>query len=37
MKHFTLALLVFSVFLLQNCGNKDNSDALVSYNTIEIS
>lgn len=36
MKYLTLTLLVFSVFLLQNCGDKDNSDAQVSNNTIEI-
>jgi len=36
MKYFTLTFLVFSVFLLQNCGNKDNSDALLSAKTIEI-
>ncbi len=36
MKHTTLTLLVISVFLLQNCGDKGNADIRVSTNTIEI-
>ncbi|WP_373523734.1 6-bladed beta-propeller [Aquiflexum sp.] len=36
MKYNTLTLLVLSASLLQNCGNKDNVDTLVSINTIEI-
>lgn len=37
MRSTKLTLLVFPVLLLQNCGEKDNSDALVPNNTIEIS
>lgn len=36
MKYTNLTLLAFPVFLLQNCGDKDNADTLVSTNTIEI-
>lgn len=36
MSHTKLTLLVFPLFLLLNCGDKNNSDALVSNNTIEI-
>jgi hypothetical protein len=36
MKYTTLILPVFTVFLLQNCGDKDNSDTLLFTNTIEI-
>ena|GEM_PF-4987933 len=36
MSHSKLALLVFPLFLLLNCGDKNNLDALVSINTIEI-
>jgi hypothetical protein len=36
MKHTKLYLMFISVFLLQNCGNKDNSDDLVITNIIEI-
>lgn len=36
MKYTTLTLLVFSVFLLQNCGGKDISDALVPTTSIQI-
>ncbi len=36
MRYTKLILLVFPVFLLQNCSDKDNSDALVSVKTIEI-
>lgn len=36
MKFTTLTLLVFPVILLQNCGDKDNADTLVSTKTIEI-
>ncbi|WP_228694039.1 6-bladed beta-propeller [Lunatimonas sp.] len=36
MKYTTLTLLVFPVFLLQNCGGKDISDALVPTTSIQI-
>jgi len=36
MRYTKLALFVFPVFLLQYCGDKDNSDVLLSTNTIEI-
>ena len=36
MKYINLTFLVLSVSLLQNCGDKNNSDVLVSINTIEI-
>jgi hypothetical protein len=36
MKYTTLILPVITVFLLQNCGDKDNSDAVLFTNTIEI-
>lgn len=36
MKYTTLILLVLSISLLQNCGNKDYVDTQVSINTIEI-
>lgn len=36
MKHTKLTLLFISVCLFQNCGDKDNSDDLVSNSTIEI-
>jgi len=36
MKYTTLILPVITVFLLQNCGDKDNSDAELFTNTIEI-
>lgn len=36
MKYSRLSLLVLLVFILQNCGNKDQVDTQVSINTIEI-
>jgi hypothetical protein len=36
MKFITITLLAFPVFLLQNCGEKDNSVTLVSTNIIEV-
>lgn len=36
MRYTKLTLLVFPVFLLQNCGDKDDADTIGSTNTIEI-
>jgi hypothetical protein len=36
MKYYWFSLLVFLVFILQNCGNKDNVDTQESINIIEI-
>jgi hypothetical protein len=36
MRYTKFTLLVFPVFLLQSCGDKDYEDTLVSTNTIEI-